>query len=517
MVSAIKILSLKSGRLKYKSENPSSRTRLEKKPESNEDDIEHSKHEIREEKLCVDHAKSTESFVDGTPQQEPVIGAGGAPEAIRQIFEDGNQQFDNVCQLIHEENTPRIYFKIPDIRATQKCGAPVFSVLQCADISAGDLKVCSKFGLWDTMFARIVIECDGPMLLWTKQHDCISVSNINKAVAPQRSAAVYDYAILNSCMVKATFPIENVAMARDMLHRVKIAKTREIANIKELKKHGIIARSTKNPSKIREGLPEWVNYIPYKWYSASVRRSIQYLLMFYSLVSLLWALWQLYRHVDFIRTYLQPIVKFIEHYFSMLKSWFQWMDNLFTILSRYWWNYFKPILMLVVAAFSPLFQIFKPLKGVVNLIPYMFDPFLKLFNMLFLFVKPLFLPLKAAFCFIYQNIFAVVNYIVSHATQNPTIAHLVHRGSEFYVVRLIQEAFQGRLDPLRAQFIVIRDLIFKSARKIYYGLRFIITRFYFMIIFLKREREYSKEGLTTTQQTVIAKEQELQPSKPKTE
>jgi len=61
-------------------------------------------------------------------------------------------------------------------------------------------------------------------------------------------------------------------------------------------------------------------------------------------------------------------------------------------------------------------------------------------------------------------------------------------------VQLVYEAMHGHLDPLKAQVVVVRDLIFKSSKKIYYGLRFIVNKTYFMVLFLRREREYLKEG-----------------------
>ncbi|XP_065070314.1 uncharacterized protein LOC135695247 [Rhopilema esculentum] len=426
--------------------------------------------------------------------QEGRIGAGGAPEAVRQILENAYED-DNgegqVCQLLHEQNTPRIYFKIPDAAATKASGKNQYCVLQCADISAGDLRVITKFGSWDSMVARILIECDGPMLLWKQSSQSASAEAYNKNVCP---TAKYEYLILKSCMVKATFPVEYISMVCKMMHLVKVEKTREILQIKDLKKSGIISKRTKLPSKIREGLPEWVNYIPYQWYSAKMRRAIEYALITYTILSLLWAVWQLYRHVDFIRSYLKPIVQFIEHYLSMFKTWFQWIDDLFAILSHYWWHYLKPIIMLLVAALSPIFQIFRPLKGIINIIPHLCAPFIQLFNMIYLFIKPIITPFKASFGVISQYFVLAFTTVFSNLMSNPTVAHIIKRSSEFYVVQLIHEALHGHLDPLKAQMVVIRDLIFKSSRKIYYGLRFIMNKTYFMILFFRREREYSNEG-----------------------
>ena len=492
MLKTIPLSSLKSGKLKFKS---ITRDQAQKNagdsltgPLKTTDDV--GDFEPGNSKP-IGHRPTPSSTAENRSNQDPkVIGAGGAPEAVRRIFEC--EQLENAaeCQLVHEEDTARIYFKVPDRNASKVKGQKVYNVLQCADISAGDLKVTTKFGSWDTMLARILIECDGPMFLWKQK---IDEKQTDENHGNCRRIE-YEFVILSSCMVKATFPVEFISTVCKMMHLVKVSKTREILTIKDLKRSGVISKQTKMPSKIREGLPEWVNYIPYRWYSANLRRVIEYLLVFYTIVSLLWAVWQLYRHVDFIRSYLKPIVTFIEHYFSMLKSWFQWMDDAFTVLSHYWWNFIKPLFMIVVAALSPLFQIFRPLKGIINIIPHLFDPFIQLFNMICMFVKPVFLPLKSLFGVGFHFIVSGVNSVLVHLMGNPTIAIIIERGKEFYIIQLIHEALHGHLDPLKAQVVVIRDLIFKSSRKIYYGLRFIVNKIYFVIIFLRREREYSKEG-----------------------
>lgn len=489
MLKIIPLLSLKSGRLKYKLKS------AEKKAHTNFAEDEGHTSQLTDEVAATEANRSfNEKETYYGPLQssnnQKIIGAGGAPEAVQRIFECKPSQAEcNLhCQLIHEENTPRIYFKILDEKASKIRGFEVYNVLQCADISAGDLKVMTKFGSWDSMVSRILIECDGPMFLWKQKFEGESSEEENP------DGIEYEFEILKSCMVKGTFPVEFVSTVCKMMHAVKVAKTREIMNIKELKKQGVISKRTKMPSKIREGLPEWVNYIPYRWYSANLRRIIEYLMVFYTIVSLLWAVWQLYRHVDFIRSYLKPIVTFIEHYFIMLKAWFQWLDNIFTIISQYWWHYIKPLLMILVATLSPLFQIFRPLKGIINIIPYLCDPFVHLFKMICMFIKPVFIPLKSLFVLALHFVKSSGNQIVTHLVQNPAIASVIQRSKDYYIVQIAHEALHGHLDPLKAQVVVIRDLIFKSSRKIYYGLRFIANRTYFMILFFKREREYSLEG-----------------------
>ena len=490
----IPLLSLKSGKVKFKI---NSKVRDQRKVETNGKGLNQPSSDGGSEtrnSSTFDGSYSSGSQ-DGislrNKGERAVIGAGGAPEMVQRAFECENELLNSECILIHESNTARLFFKVLDQKASKIKGGNVYNILQCANISAGDVKVSTKFGSWDTMVARLLIECDGPLLLWKQKDASMREESLEKDSSKHIE---YEYKILSSCMVKATFSVEFVSVICKMMHLVKVAKTREIVKVKELQKSGEISRQAKVPSKIREGLPEWVNYIPYRWYSANLRRFIEYLLVFYTILSLLWAVWQLYRHVDFIQAYLKPFVIFIEHYFSILKSWFQYLDSLFIVLSHYWWHYIKPLLMILVAAFSPIFQIFRPLKGIINVIPHLFDPFIQFFQMVYIFLKPVFIPLKSAFGFGGQLIVSVFNTIALSLMRNPTIANIIHRGQEFYLVQLVYEAMHGHLDPLKAQVVVVRDLIFKSSRKIYYGLRFIVNKTYFMVLFLRREREYLKEG-----------------------
>ena len=491
MPTSIPLLSLKSGKLKYKPKPPAGDQKYAGVGVAGEAHFRGDKCPAADVSLTPSTPGHDSATTPEKINDQKAIGAGGAPEIVRGIFECGEDEVRPECELIHEENSAIIYFKIPDQKASTRQDRHVYNVLQCADISAGDLKVTTKFGSWDSMVARILIECDGPMFLWKQKGNDKNDDNTQREYAQRKE---YEFINLKSCMVKATFSVEFVSVVCKMMHLVKVAKTREIMTIRDLQKSGIISKQTKRPSKIREGLPEWVNYIPYRWYSATLRRTIEYMLVLYTILSLLWAFWQLYRHVDFIQAYLRPIVIFIEHYFSILKSWFQYLDSLFTVLSHYWWHYIKPLLMILVAALSPLFQIFRPLKGIINVIPHLFDPFVQFFHMIYIFVKPVFIPLKSLFGLGSQFIISVFNSSAIFVRRNPTVAYIIQRGQEFYIVQLIHEAMHGHLDPLKAQVVLVRDLIFKSSRKIYYGLKFIVSKTYFMVLFLRRERQYSREG-----------------------
>ena len=521
----IPITSLKSGRIKYKSKNIDATLNLISPSTFGENEI------IRATKTPTSHfgedpVLSVQGQVSSVTESSPASMLKSnlsqysvrCPPAIEKLFSNGSghQSEDNeneVAAVIFEKGFSRLFFKVPDIKKTKKVGQPHFHVLECYNISAADLKVTSKFGSWDSLSCRLLIECNKPIVLWSTAAEHIGDGNIkqdkpldvqqNKETEMQTCVSKQ----LRCYMVKAVIPLEHVTDIQSMLQSVKLARTQEIQKVKELKKNGKLPKTVETPPKICEGLPEWVNYIPYQWYSSGFRITLEYILVIYTIISLLWAIWQLYKHVDFIRAYLKPVIEFIEYYFFIIKDWFYWLDRVIIAASHYWWSYLKPSLMLIFAALAPLAQVFKPLRRLADTLPIILAPFIQCFLMVYAFIKPIIQSLNVVFQLVSQVLYQLLANI-AHGLKtfksSPAVAVVIERGSEFTIVKVIQGILHGKLDPLKAQFIVVRDLMLQSARKIFFGVRFIMVRIYYMIVFIKRERKYASEGTATDQKDNIA-------------
>ena len=111
-----------------------------------------------------------------------------------------------------------------------------------------------------------------------------------------------------------------------------------------------------------ESLPVWSRYIPWWVYSRNVRISIQNILFLYSLFSVVWAFWQLYRNVDIIQHVLEPIIAVLkEVYFASIIEVFDWLLAVFT---EFWMRFLSPLNILQALLLTPILHTAVQLKTV---------------------------------------------------------------------------------------------------------------------------------------------------------
>lgn len=114
-----------------------------------------------------------------------------------------------------------------------------------------------------------------------------------------------------------------------------------------------------------EGLPFWVSYVPWQLYTKKARIVIQWVILLYSIFSVMWACWQLYRHIHIIRFVIAPIIALIKPYLSFL---FYWFDYVFAIFTETWQKFLSLLNILRGIVITPLLgsllqlkQVFSPL------------------------------------------------------------------------------------------------------------------------------------------------------------
>lgn len=121
-------------------------------------------------------------------------------------------------------------------------------------------------------------------------------------------------------------------------------------------------KNTKPHLTLIEGLPYWVYYVPWMVYSKRTRLFLQRLLFLYMLLSVLWALWQLYRHVNIIRVVIQPIIVTLRYYLSSVVELFDWMFAVFTV----WWHtLLSPLNVLQGLLLAPLLRLVTNFKWMI--------------------------------------------------------------------------------------------------------------------------------------------------------
>ena len=213
--------------------------------------------------------------------------------------------------------------------------------LTCQKISAADLRVSAKFDYLDAMTGTLTVECQELVEIDGPHHLGSTASS-------------------RSYVLEATFHVNYTGQVRDILRSLRHAKLVEAATDCETVSveggaRGVadIAMSC-SEKKLREGLPDWTPYIPHRVYTPAVRRLIESVITLYTIFSILWAVWQLYRHVDFIRAYVQPIIDTLKYHVQLLDKCIQFLNSLFEEMTKQWLAYVTPGYVILSLFASPL-------------------------------------------------------------------------------------------------------------------------------------------------------------------
>ena len=328
---------------------------------------------------------------------------------------------------------------------------------RCRDISAADLRVVAKFGYFDAMIGTLTVECRLPIEI--KHHGSVSLS---------------------SFVLEATFHVNHTGRLRDVLRSLRNSKRaqgcgtntdRDQGNPTELpvKQHSCIP--------LREGLPDWVLFIPHRLYSPTIRRTLELVIMFYTVFSIAWACWQLYRHVDFIQTYVRPLIEALKYHIHLLDRSLQFLNTLFEEITLRWLSYMKPAYLLLSSFTSPLISIGKQtwsiLSNMTGTLQVVFQPVLYIIYTLMhllhlMFVRAPCTVLQPVFCLFSKlwSIFRDIVVVRLLATQLAGLQSLVGK-----TVEVLERSM--RLDPLKAQLILMRSNVLNSGKAIGMGLLYI--------------------------------------------
>ncbi|XP_065919267.1 uncharacterized protein [Dysidea avara] len=161
---------------------------------------------------------------------------------------------------------------------------------------------------------------------------------------------------------------------------VVTADVKETGNIREVLM-GLPSKSLMQANsklKLQEGIPQWSSHLPWWLYSKRLRTFIQQLLILHTIFNTIWALWQLYRHVDFIQAYLEPYIILLQEichvYLSVVMD---FADDALEIFTDLWWKFLSPFKVLLGPLITPLYnslwylapllyKLVSPIVGLVN-------------------------------------------------------------------------------------------------------------------------------------------------------
>lgn len=232
-------------------------------------------------------------------------------------------------ELLYELDSSELFIKI-DVCGTNG-GVP--ATFRIETVSAASLSLISIVpGSLETMVARLILETE----------DLISYVTAE----PQESSSSDEDGdgenIVDCQIVKMTASVHESGHLRDVLLFLKADYATEVdpdsifVSPQRKKQTESKPESSNIQVTFLEGLPYWVPYIPWKVYSKKFRIFLQWLIVVYSVFSVIWAVWQLYKHVNVIRVVVEPIILALKYYLSGIMEAFDSMLALFT----HWWQHF---------------------------------------------------------------------------------------------------------------------------------------------------------------------------------
>ena len=306
-------------------------------------------------------------------------------------------------ELLYELESSDLLIKT-NIRGTNGAVPATFRV---RDVSAADLSLVKVVpGSLESMVARLVLETDSKV---SYNVDALLHSREETAAAESETSGDQQNTF-NCYVVTMSASVHESGHLRDILLFLKCGYSEECSpgslflrprkQKSQMPSENVADVTTRSKNRVTflESLPFWALYIPWWLYSRRVRTMIQAAIFIYSIFSVIWASWQLYRHVNVIHDTLEPMIKALRFYLSSVMETFDTALALFTV----WWTTFlSPLNIFRGMLLAPLFQVAVQLKTALvpisNVLSTIFVPIWR-----FVTNSSLLGSLKASFLALYQ-------------------------------------------------------------------------------------------------------------------
>ena len=253
-------------------------------------------------------------------------------------------------------------------------------IFRISQVSAADLSLVSVIpGSLESMVARLILETEKdilfepavPLEMSMDRSDNDKVDGSQFAVSHCRivtiTASVHESGHLRDLLLFLKSNYASKAFGPDsvFLSPQRVMSTKEESPATPSAGQGDEQKKTAPQVTFLEGLPFWVSYIPWQLYTKRARILIQWVVLLYSIFSVIWACWQLYRHSHVIRFVVAPILELIKPYLFFL---FDWFDYLFALFTEAWQKFLSPLNILRGIMITPLLgalvqlrQVFSPI------------------------------------------------------------------------------------------------------------------------------------------------------------
>ena len=233
----------------------------------------------------------------------------------------------------------------------------------------------------ESMVARLVLETETEISYTCSTVDTVGPENENETPPSHPPSSGEGTSQIESHVVVMTASVHEAGRLRDTLLFLKGGLNPSLASADATflsprsrerdgaSDEGSPTDSTDDPAfeppKVQvtflEGLPYWVGYIPWWLYSKKTRVFIQWLILLYSIITVLWAFWQLYRHVNIIQLALQPIIAALRIH---LKYFMETVDVVMAALTVWWMTYLSPLNILLTVFRSQMLQVLLSVRSV---------------------------------------------------------------------------------------------------------------------------------------------------------
>ena len=208
--------------------------------------------------------------------------------------------------LFHRAGSSNLYIRTHSI-GTNDAPPATFTV---RDITALDLALVSSVpGSLETMAVRCALETESDIFY-------------------ESDTAEKGTCELSCRLISMKTSVNKAGELRDLLLQLKTGYQEPTENDPALQKAGT------------DALPAWVFYIPTGLYTRKVRIALEKLLLFYTVMSVFWACWQLYRHVHIIQVTFLPLVVLLKKY---LASAMEAFDRTFVVFTELWMQWYSPL------------------------------------------------------------------------------------------------------------------------------------------------------------------------------
>lgn len=263
------------------------------------------------------------------------------------------EKMDDI-ELLYELDSSDLVIK------TNICGSNggVPATFKMRNVSAVDLSLVNVVpGSLESMVARLVLETE------SKVSYTVDTPSGSSELKEENEPSKKQHKTFDCRIITMSASVHESGHLRDVLLFLKCGYTedRSPGNLFLSPQKQKVMESAHKVTFL-EGLPFWVLYVPWWVYSKRVRTMIQRAIFIYSLFSVIWASWQLYRHVDVIHDVIEPIIKALRIY---LASVMETVDTVLALFTVWWTTFLSPLNILRGMLLAPLFQVAMQLKSAI--------------------------------------------------------------------------------------------------------------------------------------------------------